>query len=256
MHFMKRVAGAGRRLGWFLSVALVAGCGGGGPQGNEYVEYDGPTLVVEGTAYKRENSMDPVFAGRVLLQLDDRWVDKGLALIERYGLTLEGRSAEGWLLVKVPDRFETQWAAALQAPFGGRSVTALDGAQSPTAIATAAPASESESEPVVPDHEPSADDVRRLVMQRYEGLEDAGGFPATVTASGKSIVIHAKVFDVRKESCRRVPQAKPGEWECEAALMMALCTGDCDPSMEEPLPKGERIGIRWDPVKGEFALPN
>jgi hypothetical protein len=76
----------------------------------------------------------------------------------------------------------------------------------------------------------------------------------TVTATGQSAVFHTKVFDARKESCRRLPGAKPGEWECEADLMMGLCAGDCDPSAEEPLPKGERLGIRWDPAQRRFTL--
>ena len=70
-----------------------------------------------------------------------------------------------------------------------------------------------------------------------------------------SDVLHAKVFDARKKSCWQLPGAKPGEWECEAELMMGLCSGDCDPSAEEPLPKeGERVSIRCDPVQRGFTL--
>jgi hypothetical protein len=36
--------------------------------------------------------------------------------------------------------------------------------------------------------------------------------------------------------------------------MMGLCSGDCDPSDEEPLPKGERVFIRWDPAQRGFTL--
>lgn len=261
MPFVQRVARAGRVAAWVVSIALVTACGGGGPKGNDYVDYDGPTLVVEGTPYKRETSFDPpgtTLPGRVVVQLRDGHVDEVLALLERYGLTLEGRSAEGWLLLKTPERFEEQWARALSAQLGGRGITSVDSARSPTALATAEPAGDSDAvagEPV-PDHAPSADDVQRAFLEMYDRIEEAGGLPFTVTSSGKAIVIHAKIFDVRDESCEQTPRAKPGEWSCEAELMMAVCTGDCDPSSEERLPKAERISIRWDPAKGEFGLGN
>lgn len=260
MHLVKRVACAGRAAGWVLYFALLTGCGGG-PDGNEYVAYAGTTLVVEGTEFKRESTMDPsgtYLPGRVVVMPDDHNADDALALIERYGLTLEGRSSEGWLVVKAPDGFERQWAAAIQSQLGGRSLATIDSAQSPTQLVAVAAAAKDEDAPVaegpVPEHEPSAADVRRIAIERYERLERAGGLPATMTATGQSMVLHGKVFDARKESCRRLPGAKPGEWECEAELMMGLCADDCDPSAEEPLPKGERVAIRWDPAQREFAL--
>ena len=258
MHFVRWTAHVGHRAGWVLCCALLAGCGSG-PEGNEYVDYDGTRLVVEGTGSPRENSMDPpgtFLAGRVVLQPEEGKVDDALALIERYGLTLEGRSAEGWLLVKVPDGFEMQWAPALQEKLGGRSFATNDDAQSPTPVVAAAVngGDASVAQAPVPDEEPSAADVRRIAIDRYERLEQAGGLPVTMTANGQSMVLHAKVFEARKESCRRLPGAKPGEWECEAELMMSLCSGDCDPSTEAPLPKGERLGIRWDPAQRGFTL--
>jgi hypothetical protein len=131
-----------------------------------------------------------------------------------------------------------------------------DSAQSPTPIVAAAAGGGDArvAEGSIPDDEPTAADVRRLVIERYERLEQAGGLPMTMTATGQPLVLHAKVFEARKESCRRLPGAKPGEWECEAEAMMGMCNGDCDPSTEEPLPKGERLGIRWDPAQRGFAL--
>lgn len=254
MHCVQRAAGGGRVVGWVLCFALLAGCGSG-PEGNEHVDYDGRTLVVEGTEYPRENTMDPpgtYLPGRVVVQPEDGKLDDAVALIERYGLTLEGRSAEGWLLVKAPDGFEMQWAAAIQAKLGGRSYATNDSAQSPTPIAAAA-SDATVVEAPVPEHEPSAADVRRIVIDFYERIEQAGGLPMTMTATGQPLVLHAKVFDARKKSCRQVPRAKPGEWECSAELMMSLCSGDCDPSAEAPLPKSERIGIRWDPAQRGFT---
>ncbi|WP_162348445.1 hypothetical protein [Pseudoxanthomonas gei] len=258
MHCVQRAARGGRVVGWVLCLALLAGCGGG-PDGNEYVDYDGTTLVVEGTEYARENTMDPpgtFLPGRVVVQPEEGKLDDAVALIKRYGLTLEGRSAEGWLLAKAPDGFEMQWAAALQAKLGGRSFATNDSAQSPTPIVAAAAAGGDApvAEESVPADEPSASDVRRIAIERYERIEQAGGLPMTLTATGQPLLLHAKVFDARKESCRRLPGAKPGEWECEAELMMGLCNGDCDPADEEPLPKGERVAIRWDPAQRGFAL--
>lgn len=257
MHFVQRVARAGRVAGWILCAVLV-GCGNG-PEGNEHVQYKGSALVVEGNAFEREATLDASgtdLPGRVVVQPDDDNVDDTLVLIERYGLALEGRSREGWLLVKVPAGFEMQWAAAFTAELGGRSTATTDSSMAPTAVVPAAVQAGSApvADALVPDEEPSAADVRRLSIERYQRLEEAGGLPATMTATGQSMVLHAKVFDARKESCRRLPGAKPGEWECEAELMMGLCADDCDPSAEEPLPKGERVHIRWDPAQRRFAL--
>lgn len=260
MHFVKRMTRLARVGGWALCAAVLLGGCGNGPEGNEYVQYKGTSLVVEGNAFAREATMDPPgidLPGRVVVQPDDQNRDDALALIERYGLTLEGRSREGWLLVKVPAGFEMQWASAITSQLGGRSTATTDSAQAPTAVvpdmaqeARAQVASGGD----VPDEEPSAGDVRRLSIEMYERLEKAGGLPVTMTATGKSVVLHGKVFDARKESCRRLPSAKPGEWECEAELMVGLCSGDCDPSTEEPLPKGERVPIRWDSAQRRFAL--
>lgn len=259
MHLVQRMARGRRVAGWFLCVALLAGCGGA-PQGNEHVQYKGTALVVQGNTFEREATLDPPgtdLPGRVVVQPDENNMDDALVLIERYGLPLEGRSSQGWLLVKVPVGFEKQWAAALSAELGGRSTATTDSAQSPTAaVAVAAAAEEADDAEAVgpvPDEEPSAADVRRIVIDTYERLEGAGGLPVTLTATGQSAVVHSKVFDVRKQSCNRPPGAKPGEWECEAELMMGVCTGDCDPSDEEPLPKGERVSIRWDSSEGRFT---
>lgn len=260
MHFVKRVIRVGRVSSLALCAALLLGGCGNGPEENEYVQYRGTSLVVEGNTFAREATMDPPgidLPGRVVVQPDDQNRDDALALIERYGLTLEGRSREGWLLVKVPAGFEMQWASAIASQLGGRSTATTDSAQAPTAVVPDV-AQEARAQVAsggdVPDEEPSAGDVRRLAIEMYERLEKAGGLPVTMTATGKSMVLHGKVFDARKESCRRLPSAEPGEWECEAELMLGLCSGDCDPSAEEPLPKGERIPIRWDSAQRRFTL--
>lgn len=245
-----------RAVGGLLWLALLAGCGGGGPEGNAYVDYDGTTLVVEGTPYQREATLDPPgldLPGRVVVQPEHGKDDEALALVARYGLTLEGRSAEGWLLVKGPPGFEMQWASAIQQQLGGRSFATTDSASAPTAIVLAAETTPAAGEPV-PAEEPSAADVRRALFDQYARLEEAGGMSATMTATGQSLLIRAKLFDATKRSCRQLPSAKPGEWECEADTMMGLCNGDCDPADEEPLPHAERVYLRWDPAQGRYVL--
>lgn len=260
MHFVQRMARAGRAGGWLLCCVLLLGGCGNDPLENEYVQYEGTSLVVEGNAFAREATPDSRgthLPGRVVVKPDDQNMDDALALIERYGLALEGRSREGWLLVQVPSGFEVQWASALASELGGRSTATPDSAMAPMAVVPDVAQdgrAQVASGVSVPDDEPSAEDVRRISIEMYERLENAGGLPVTMTATGKSMILHGKVFDARKESCRRLPGAKPGEWECEAELMMGLCSGDCDPSAEEPLPKGERLGIRWDSAQRRFTL--
>ncbi|MDC7807119.1 hypothetical protein PQS31_09830 [Luteimonas sp BLCC-B24] len=242
-----------------LGLALLAGCGDADPPGNDVVDYDGGVLRVDGQDYRPEpdpeDKIYPILPGRVVVQ--PRRVPgaeaMALAWVERYGLTLEGRSAEGWLLVKVPEGYERQWASAFSMANPANVSATIDLKFSPTAaLPSDAPATSSTGAPV-PDAEPSAADVRRLAFETYQRLEDAGGLPVTLTATDTPGLIRAKLFDARKESCRRLPQTAPGHWECTADLQLALCNGDCDPSRERPLPKSERIFIRWD-AAGRWVL--
>ena len=71
MHAIARSVRIGRGVGVVLCLAWLAGCGGGGPQGNDHVEYDGTTLIVDGTPYPREATLDPpgtFLAGRTVVQ--------------------------------------------------------------------------------------------------------------------------------------------------------------------------------------------
>lgn len=257
MHWLSRKARIGPACVWIAVLILLAGCGND-PAGNAHVEYDGQTLVVDGTAYQREATFDPPgidLPGRVVVQPVEEKTDDALALVERYGLVLEGRSKEGWLLVKVPSGYEMQWATAFTMQLGAPSSATTDSAQSPTPVVAAAPRSEdlAAARTPVPDEEPSEADVRRIITENYELIDKAGGLPVTMTATGQSMVLRGKVFEARKESCRQLPRAEPGEWECTADLMVGMCSGDCDPSLEEPSPKGERVFIRWDPELGRFT---
>lgn len=242
-----------------LGLSLLAGCGSADPPGNDAVEYDGGVLRVDGQDYPREPNPEdkiyPLLPGRVLVQPHRVPGSEAMALawVERYGLTLEGRSTQGWLLVKVPEGYERQWASAFSMTNPANVSATTDSKFSPTpAVSPAVPANSTPGVPV-PDGEPSAADVRRLAFETYQRLEDAGGLPATFTPTGAPVLIRAKLFDARKDSCRRLPQTPPGRWECTAELQLAVCNDDCDPSQGTPSSKGERIFIRWD-TAGRWVL--
>lgn len=245
-----------RAVGLALMTSLAAACGGDDPPGNDLVRYDDGVLVVEGREYRREPSIDDgvfrVLPGRTVVQPREGSEGVALTLATRYGLVLEGRSKEGWLLLKVPAGYEEQWASAFTMARPGLIFATIDSASSPTPIAPA-PAADPVAGAPVPAGEPSAEDVRRLFFEQYAQIERAGGLPATLTATGAPLVIHAKLFEARKDACRQLPGAGPGEWECTADLQVALCSGDCDPAREAPLPKSERIRLRWDPA-GRWTL--
>ncbi|MEO7640057.1 MAG: hypothetical protein ABI919_11085 [Ramlibacter sp.] len=101
----------------------------------------------------------------------------------------------------------------------------------------------------VPGEEPSEAVLRKLEFQRYEMIDKAGGMPVTMTATGKSLTLHPKLYEVRKEKgCDPTPQAPPGWYECHLIIKLSLSPGGRDPSEQ-----GERIGVKWDP-KGEWVL--
>lgn len=101
--------------------------------------------------------------------------------------------------------------------------------------------------PVVPaPHEPPGDVVRRLEFYRYEEIEKMGGLPVTITATGQNLVLHPKLYSVRKDSCLVVPR-RPDAYECHLTIKVSL-----DPDGRDPTEQGERIGVRW--LDGEWVL--
>ncbi|MEO8366556.1 MAG: hypothetical protein ABI538_10155 [Pseudoxanthomonas sp.] len=99
----------------------------------------------------------------------------------------------------------------------------------------------------VPTEEPPNDVVRDLIFEEYRQIEDAGGIPATVTASGKGIQLRAKLFDANKQKCKRTPQSPPGWYECDLLIKVSMTGDGSDPANEEPSEQGARIGVKWDP---------
>ncbi len=114
------------------------------PDGNRYVEYDGKTLVVEGKAHPLDRTMLPdwkVVPGRTVIQARPDALPRALHLIERYGLTLEGHSERGWLVVNVPEGYEWQWMSALQKELGAQTTVTTDLDAEPLRIAGSGPGS-------------------------------------------------------------------------------------------------------------------
>ena len=133
-----------RRLAAIAVCAMIlVGCGPPDPSGNEVVEYDGSVLRVDGREYRREPSIDdkayPALPGRVVVQPrpqhDAESVALALEWVKRYDLTVEGRSKEGWIIVKVPDGYEQQWAAAFSTTNPAQVSATTDSSSSPTPIA-------------------------------------------------------------------------------------------------------------------------
>lgn len=102
--------------------------------------------------------------------------------------------------------------------------------------------------PEWPDEEPSEEVLRTLEFSRYAALEAQGGLPLQSTNTGRSIVLHPKLYEVHKEKCKRQPQSPPGEYECELRILISLAPDGSNPSEQ-----GERIGVKRD-AKGEWIL--
>lgn len=105
----------------------------------------------------------------------------------------------------------------------------------------------------VPEDEPPADVVRALMFEEYEELEKLGGMPATVSASGKQLVLRAKLFEASKKECRPRPQRPAGEFECSLTILVSITGDGSDPADETPSEQGARIGIKWDAGQGKWV---
>ena len=72
------------------------------------------------------------------------------------------------------------------------------------------------------------------------------GFTALLGSSGegKSTVLKPRVYSLTKTGCKPVPR-RPDELECSVVAMVTFQEGDRTPGQH-----GERIYVRWDPVRG------
>jgi len=98
------------------------------------------------------------------------------------------------------------------------------------------------------DEEPSEEILRTLEFSRYAAIEALGGLPLQSTNTGRTIVLHPKLYEVHKEKCSRQPQRPPGAYECQLRILISLA-----PDGREPSYQGERIKVKRD-AKGEWTL--
>ena len=97
----------------------------------------------------------------------------------------------------------------------------------------------------VPTEGPSEEELFRFLQAAYQRIRDAGGMPVTVTANGASTVLQPRVYSLTKNECKPMVVGKPHAYECSVSAMVTLREHD-----RKPLPHGERIRVRWDPVQG------
>ncbi len=140
------------------------------------------------------------------------------------------------------------WAISLLFLLGGcgKKEAAPTSATKPMSSATATKTASSGVP--VPTEEPSEEALRKLEFQTYEAIDRAGGIPVTVSATGKSLTLRPKLYEVRKDSCKKTPQAPAGWYECSLTIKLSLA-----PDGSKPSEQGERIGVKWDP-NGKWAL--
>lgn len=99
----------------------------------------------------------------------------------------------------------------------------------------------------VPAEGPPPEVVSALMFAQYEAIEKAGGMAVTLTATGKSMVLHPKLYQARTDSCIPYPRSTRGEYECHLTIQLSLSADGSDPSW-----KGERLHVEWDAVKGKW----
>jgi hypothetical protein len=96
--------------------------------------------------------------------------------------------------------------------------------------------------------EPPEDVLRKFMFKAYEKMDDAGGVPLTVTASGKSGMARLKLYEVRKTDCKLIDiphVAPPGMFECTVNLKVKMWwDGQREP--REPSDDNKRIAVIQD----------
>ena len=143
---------------------------------------------------------------------------------------------------------ETLLATALLA-----SMTALAacGRKAPEPVPAPKPAKAAEGQ-AAPERgsfeEPPEEVLKAFMFKAYGKMDDAGGLPVTVTATGKSGKLRAKLFEVRKTGCKRVDipsVAPPGKFECTVNLQVKMWwDGQREPS--KPGNDNKRIDVIQD----------
>jgi len=99
-----------------------------------------------------------------------------------------------------------------------------------------------------PAEEPSERVLTKLLMKDYQLINEAGGMPVVVTATGKELVLKPKLYDARKDSCRKMSENIGGGYECSMIVMITLKDDGSKPKQS-----GERVRVYWDAEEGEWA---
>lgn len=113
----------------------------------------------------------------------------------------------------------------------------------PQVAATSAPAAA--TAPAHVDEEPPEHVLRELMFRQYAALEEGGGLPATVTATGHTGTIRAKLHEVHKEKCVQLPVDPPGVYECGVQVMVAMWW-EGKQEFREPSSDAKRISVIRD----------
>ncbi len=116
----------------------------------------------------------------------------------------------------------------------------------PAPVVSAVSASAPDTPSTAPG-EPTEAELAKLVIEQYEGINDAGGMPVMVSQTGQALVLKTKIFDVKKEKCSPTINSPPGWYSCELMLKWVVGRADQDLSTEAPSDKGERMSVKWDP---------
>lgn len=100
-----------------------------------------------------------------------------------------------------------------------------------------------------PADEPPEAVLVDLLRRDYARINEAGGLPVTVTASGRNAVLRPELHQAQKtEPCRRLPASTGGAWECTLSVMITLQDHD-----RKPGASSERLHVYWDGVRGAWA---
>jgi hypothetical protein len=96
--------------------------------------------------------------------------------------------------------------------------------------------------------EPPEDVLRKFMFKAYEKMDDAGGLPVTVTATGRSGRLRVKLYEVKKTGCKLIDipsVAPPGKFECTVNLQVKMWwDGQREP--REPGDDNKRISAIQD----------
>jgi hypothetical protein len=90
------------------------------------------------------------------------------------------------------------------------------------------------------DGGPTEATLRDFMFRQYEQIEARGGLPMTVTATGKSGIVHMKLYEVRKDECVKAKARPDGVYECGVNLMATMWwEGQREP--KKPLQDAKRV---------------